>query len=170
MYLKYLPLLLLVMLIQACESNKNTGEFAPYQMLHARAPMKNLVTAGQPSVDDLDKLAKRGIKIVINLRTTKEMKKIKEQEEVEKRGMVYVSIPIDGSDGITLDNAKKLDAAMNDLKQPVLVHCASSNRVGGLLAYRAFVIEHKDAEQALSFGKSAGMKSTEKKVKKLLGL
>ncbi len=170
MNLRSLVVLCFIIFIQACESNKNTGEFALYQMYNARAPLPNLVTAGQPSSDDFERLSKRGIKVVINLRTKKEMKNSNERELVEKHGMTYISIPIDGSDGITLANVKKLDAAMNDLKQPVLVHCASSNRVGGLLAYRAYALQHKTAEQALSFGRSAGMKSTEKKVKKLLGL
>ncbi|MDQ7051171.1 MAG: protein tyrosine phosphatase family protein [Enterobacterales bacterium] len=170
MNIKHLLVLFFIVFIQACESNKNTGEFAPYQMVNARAPSPNLVTAGQPSLEDFDRLAKRGVKVVINLRTKKEMKNSNEREQVEKRGMTYISIPIDGSDGITLANVKKLDAAMNNLKQPVLVHCASSNRVGGLLAYRAYILQHKAAQEALSFGRSAGMKSTEKKVKKLLAL
>lgn len=154
--------------VLACNSSGNKGEFAKFDMINAAAPTKNLMTGGQPSIADLKLLAAGGTKVVVNLRTKGEFNRFDEKSEVEKLGMIYVSIEIDGSDGITLEKAKLLDAALNNLEQPALVHCASSNRVGGLLAYHAFKIQKRSPDQALTFGKSAGMRSTEKRVRKLL--
>ncbi len=156
--------------VLACNSSGNKGEFAKFDMINAAAPTKNLMTGGQPSIADLKMLAAGGTKVVVNLRTKGEFNRYDEKSEVEKLGMKYVSIEIDGRDGITLEKAKLLDASLNNLEQPALVHCASSNRVGGLLAYRAFKIHNQSALEALTFGKSAGMRSTEKQVKKLLGV
>ena len=73
------------------------------------------------------------------------------------------------ADAITPDNARKLHEAIGSAKgAPVLVHCASANRAGGLLAL-AMVTEHgMDREAALEFGRKAGMKSTEAKVREVL--
>lgn len=162
--------LLISLIVAGCNTSGNTGEFAKFDMINAASPTTNLMTGGQPSLEDLKLLADNGTKVVVNLRTKGEFNRYKEKIEVEKLGMKYVSIEIDGSDGITLENVKMLDAALNNLEQPALVHCASSNRVGGLLAYRAFKFQNQSASDALSFGKSAGMRSTEKRVRKLLGV
>jgi len=169
-YSRLWSIMLLFIILQGCGGSGNKGKFAEYDMYHMAAPQKDLLTGGQPSLEDLQRLAKRGTKVVINLRTKGEFKRFNEQQVVERLGMKYVSIEIDGSDGITAKNAQRLDEALNQLKQPALVHCASSNRVGGLLAYRAFVIQKKSPQESLAFGRSAGMSGTEKKVKKLLGL
>ena len=48
-------------------------------------------------------------------------------------GMDYVSLPIAGSMGLTRENAERLAAILDQADGPVLLHCASGNRVGGLL-------------------------------------
>lgn len=162
--------LILGYVLGGCNSSGNQGELAKYQMINAATPVENLITGGQPSIEDLKLLASEGVKVIVNLRTKGEFKRFDEQVEVEKLGMKYVSIEIEGSDGMTEKNAQLLDFALNNLSQPALVHCASSNRVGGLLALRAFKLHNMSAQDAISFGKRAGMSSTEKRVRKLLGL
>ncbi len=169
---KYLYLLTFLssLLILSCTQGGNLGEFAAFDMHNAAAPAEKLMTGGQPSKHDLERLAESGTKVIVNLRTKGEFRKFDEKSVVEGLGMTYVSIEIAGGDDITEENARRLDIALNELKEPALVHCASSNRVGGLLAYRAFKFQNKSAEEAFAFGKSAGMSSTGKKVKKLIGL
>jgi len=158
------------LLILSCSQEGNTGKFETYNMINAAEPLPGLTTGGQPSLQDLKRLADSGTRVVINLRTKGEFKRFDEKSAVEELGMSYVSIEIDGSDGITEHNARKLDEALNNLAQPALVHCASSNRVGGLLAYREFKFQNKTAAEAIEFGKKSGMSSTEKRVRKLLGI
>ncbi len=169
-FARIITVFLFTVFVGACNSSGNKGELAKFEMFNAASPSKNLMTGGQPSIADLKLLASNGTKVIVNLRTKGEFNRFDEQSEVEKLNMKYVSIEIDGSDGITLENAQLLDTALNNLEQPALVHCASSNRVGGLLAYRAFKLQNQSAQEALNFGKRAGMRSTEKRVKKLLGM
>lgn len=162
-------LLITTIAIQSCSQENNT-KYPELEMYNANSPEKGLMTGGQPSIKDLEHMANTGTKVVINLRTKGEFKQFDEKKIVESLGMKYVSIEVAGSKGITRENAMKLNEALNGLKEPALVHCASSNRVGGLLAYRAYLLNGKSAEESLNYGRSAGMSSTEKKVKKLLGL
>jgi uncharacterized protein (TIGR01244 family) len=87
-----------------------------------------------------------------------------EQAVVESLGMDYVSLPIEGRGAISFENAAKLDQILGKYDEPVLVHCGSSNRVGALLALRE-KMNGADDEDALAFGKSAGMTSLEDTVK-----
>ena len=163
-----LSLLLISYLILQCCSNGNASEFSEYDMFNATSAKNNLITAGQPSKADLKRLAKRGVKVIVNLRAIGEFNKFNEKVLVEELGMKYVHIPMKGGQDITANNAQRLDLALNGLKESTVVHCASSNRVGGLLAYRAFSIQKQTAKDAYGFGKKTGMSSTEKQVRKLL--
>ena len=98
--------------------------------------LADVYLAGQPSAEDLAQARKDGIKTVINLRPDAENKTFDERKAVEAAGLAYVHIPFaaeDASDAI-------FDAAREQLKaaqRPILLHCASANRVGGVwLPYR----------------------------------
>ncbi len=161
--LRLSSVILTLLIILSCSGNGNN----PYDMSNTANPGPNLMTGGQPSIDDLNKMAKEGVKTIVNLRTKGEFKQFDEKLVVENLGMKYVLIEVDGSDGITLENTELLDSILNE-GQNTLVHCASSNRVGGLLAYRAFRLQGRSTAEALAFGKKAGMRSTEKKVRQLM--
>jgi protein tyrosine phosphatase (PTP) superfamily phosphohydrolase (DUF442 family) len=51
--------------------------------------------------------------------------------------MSYVSLPVDGAAEVSYANAGHLDKLLAELPKPILLHCASGNRVGALLALRA---------------------------------
>ncbi|MBV1911193.1 MAG: hypothetical protein KUG78_17995 [Kangiellaceae bacterium] len=161
-------LLFVISSAAGAEQLKPGLELDTLDMSHTANPAKNLITGGQPSLLDLSRLAEAGTKLIINLRGNGEFSEFDEKEAVEKLGMKYISIPVAGGSEINLDNAKQLDRALNNLTLPVLVHCASSNRVGGLLAYREFKLKQRSSSDALAFGKSAGMRSTSKVVKTLI--
>jgi protein tyrosine phosphatase (PTP) superfamily phosphohydrolase (DUF442 family) len=86
--------------------------------------------------------------------------------------MTYVSIPVAGQAGLTKENVARLDAALKDAsaKGPVLLHCASGNRIGALLALRAVWVEGKDPAAGLDYGKASGLTGLEPAVKSILGL
>ena len=164
--LKTLSILALAFSLQVC-SNESTNP-AGYDMRNTANPAANLITGGQPSKSDLEKMAKNGVKVIVNLRTKEEFRKFNEKEVVESLGMKYVAIPIGEEKDFNIANIKLLDDALNDLKSPAVVHCASSNRVGGLLALRENLIKNVSASDSIAFGRNAGMRSTEKTVKKLI--
>lgn len=132
-----------------------------------RRPQPTLYTAGQPAAGDWSAIAQGGVGTVINLRTSGEMKDRDERAEVEAAGMRYVALPIAGHEGVTEDNAKTLVDVIANAHGPVLVHCASGNRAGGLLAL-ALAAQGMPAAAALETGRAAGMTSTETQVKQVL--
>jgi protein tyrosine phosphatase (PTP) superfamily phosphohydrolase (DUF442 family) len=76
-------------------------------------------------------------------------------------------LPVSGASGISYDNANALDRILADIDGPVLLHCASSNRVGALLALRA-KMHGADTANALALGIDAGLTSLQPVVEEAL--
>ena len=133
-------------------------------------PQPGLYTAGQPDVDDWRAIARAGVTTVINLRTPEEMAGRDEAAEVRAAGMRYVSLPIAGPDDLSAANAAELWRMLSGSTQPMLVHCASGNRVGALLALGAAQQGAMSAEAALSLGERAGMTRLAPVVRERLGV
>lgn len=127
-------------------------------------PAEAITAAGQPNENGLKELADSGYAAVIDLRAEGEDRGLDEKAVVESLGMDYISLPIEGRGAISFENAAKLDRILGKYEEPVLVHCGSSNRVGALFALRE-KMHGADDENALAFGKSAGMTSLEDTVK-----
>lgn len=88
--------------------------------------------AGQPTEADFKLLADRGVQKVINLRTDEEMQRLgfDEKAAAEAAGLEYVQIPI-GQDEPTEAQIQQIMNELEDAENaPVLMHCASANRVG----------------------------------------
>lgn len=117
--------------------------------------------AAQPVQADLDTFARIGVKTVINLRTELEMAQIGFDEEaaVEAAGMKYVNLPM-GRDIPTNEDLAAMFNALDTAKDgPVLLHCASSNRVGAVWALYRIDRAGLTADQAEAEGRAAGMKA-----------
>lgn len=117
--------------------------------------------AGQPAEADLKLYAERGVKTVVNLRTPAEMEKLgfDEKAAVERNGMVYVNVPVQGEPPADADIQRVMKILDGAKDRPVLMHCASSNRVGMMWSiFRAR--EHGlAADDALAEGKAAGLRN-----------
>lgn len=114
--------------------------------------------AGQPSADDFAVAKKDGIKTVINLRTPGEMR-FDEKGVVKGLGLGYHYLPFAAPDTLKDEIFEKSLKVLGDKKkQPVLMHCASANRVGAIwLAHR--VLTDKVAfDKALKEAKEVGLK------------
>jgi len=120
----------------------------------------HVYSAGQPSKEALKMLAESGIKHIINLRSPDEQT-WDENDLVNGLGMTYHAMPIANAGEVNSENAAKLSDLLNRLKgEGVLVHCASSNRVGALIAISAHLKGLK-TEAAIDEGKRWGLKSLE---------
>ena len=137
---------------------------------NGKMPMEGLVTGGQPTDEQFAALRDAGFATVINLRVPTERGNRGEAEKIAELGMAYVSIPVDGKTGLTEDNAAALAAALDEADGPVLLHCGSGNRVGALLALKAFWLDGASAEEALEIGIAGGVTRLEPTVRELLGL
>jgi protein tyrosine phosphatase (PTP) superfamily phosphohydrolase (DUF442 family) len=102
-------------------------------VVNAREPAPGLLTAGQPGVDHFAALQRAGVRAVVDIRDPLEPRPFDEPELVRGLGMIYenVSVRQGALDDATMDAA--LAALRRHAGQPVLLHCASANRVGGML-------------------------------------
>lgn len=162
-----------LVLLSACASDADIASTAPVKVdLQAVVdtgvvrPVDGITAAGQPDAAALKVFADSGYAAVIDLRTAGESRGLDEQAVVEGLGMDYVTLPV-GSDGISFENARNLDALINRYDAPVLVHCGSSNRVGALLALRAS-LDGADDETAIQLGRQGGLTGLEPAVRKVL--
>lgn len=133
-----------------------------------RKPRPGLLTAGQPTPAAWSLLARDGVGTVINLRPDGEMSGRNEAAEVAAAGLAYHSLPVAGADGITAENARALMSLIENADGDVLVHCASGNRVGALLALAAVAEGGLDTEAAVAVGKAAGLGSLEPRVREVI--
>ena len=140
----------------------------PAQSLPSRAePLPNVVTSGQPDPASISELADAGFVAVIDLRGVNEDRGFDEQAVVESQGMQYISLPVAGAAGVSYENATLLDDILREVSGPVLLHCASGNRVGALLSLRAHS-QGARPEEALELGAEAGLSSLSDTVKALI--
>jgi len=127
-------------------------------------PIDGITSSGQPDAKEFEIVAKSGYVAVIDMRGPDENRGLDEKAVVENLGLKYVEFPLVGREAISFDNAQHLDTLLADFDGPVLLHCGSGNRVGAILALR-HSLQGADDEDAMEFGKSAGMTSLEPLVK-----
>lgn len=137
---------------------------------NCRTPATGLCTGGRPRPEHLQAARDKGVRTVINLCPDTEAVDYDEATLVRGLGMRYVTIPVAGPTDLTLENARKLAAALADsgAGHPVLLHCASGNRVGALMAVKARFVDGLGADEALALGRSTGLKALEPFVTALL--
>lgn len=140
-------------------------------MTEIRPFAHDLFSSGQPSPEQLEKLARDGVRTVINLRAPNEPGQYDEQAEATRNELRYVSIPVAGAQDLTPATVQRFS---NELAQaraagPVLIHCASANRVGALVALEQGLHQGADIDTSLAAGRAAGLASLEPAVRELLG-
>ena len=138
---------------------------------NARMPVEGLITAGQPTQEQLDALRAAGVEHFVSLRPTTEDGAGWEEAWASSEGFDFDRLPISGAGSLTRDNVETFAAIMEEVgDEPAVLYCASSNRVGAMLALKAHWIDGQAPEAALEFGLSAGLTSLENPVRELLGL
>lgn len=124
-------------------------------------PLPWLVTAGQPTADQMRAAATAGIRTVIDLRDPMEPRPFDEASVAAELGLTYVNTPVTPG---TLTNAtleRVLAAVRAHADTPTLLHCASANRVGAaLIPY--FILDRGMSEQdAVDAAMMIGLRSAE---------
>lgn len=146
---------------QAAESS----QIQAVAIANQHSPKEHIISGGQPTQQQLAALKAAGVKHVINLRTAGEQG-WDEAGYVQSLGMQYHAIPIAGAAGITDANAKALATLLNKLAgEATLVHCASGNRVGALIALSA-AERGQTVDEAITEGKRWGLTRLESAVRK----
>ncbi len=121
---------------------------------------ESFATAAQPKDEAWQKLSANGFKSVLNLRTDKEgVDLTKEREMVEKAGLRYISIPVTGNDPKPEQAEAFINAVKDGQNQPMLIHCASANRVGGFFMIYRVLEQGWSEDKALEEAKQIGLTS-----------
>ena len=131
------------------------------------SPVAGITAAGQPDREAFEVFAASGYTTVIDMRGAGENRGLDEESTVAELGMQYIAFPITSAEAISFESAAKLEEMIANADGPVLVHCASSNRVGALLALRASLAGASD-EDALAHGFAGGMTSLAGPVQEIL--
>jgi uncharacterized protein (TIGR01244 family) len=135
-----------------------------------REAAEGLYSSGQPQPGQWNRLAAAGLRSVLNLRPACELPGRDEAKEVAEAGLGYAQLPIADAASLDREAARGLDTMLRQLAAPLLVHCASGNRVGALVALREAWFVGADAEVALARGRAAGLAGLEPQVRRQLGL
>jgi uncharacterized protein (TIGR01244 family) len=132
-----------------------TADASAFPNYHLIRP--GLVAAGQPSPEGLAQLKEMGFKTVINLRTEKEGAK-DEEAVLKAAGLGYVWVPVT-AETLSRADAEAVGKVLEDPSSgPVLLHCATANRVGAVWALLQ-ALRGRTPEEAESDGKAVGLKS-----------
>ena len=139
-------------------------------MITIRNVAPGLHASGQPTPGDLAALAARGVRTVINLRTADEPVGYDEPGEADRLGLRYLVIPIAGPQDITPEAVARFSRELETAARHggTLVHCASSNRVGALIALDRCHAHGASREEALACGRAAGLTTLEPFIDNLL--
>jgi protein tyrosine phosphatase (PTP) superfamily phosphohydrolase (DUF442 family) len=130
-------------------------------LANAGCPLPGVATGGQPAEEEFRRLAEAGYRTVVDLRAPDEPRGIDEPDVVRRAGMEYVNLPVTAQ---TLDDATfdRFRSLMKDpAHRPMLVHCASANRVGAILIPYLILDEGKDPSEALEIAAEVGLRSRE---------
>ena len=119
--------------------------------------------AGQPTPQHLADLAREGVRTVINLRGPEEPVEYDEAAEAARLGLRYVTLPVTGPADLDRDRVRQFGRALDEARREggVLIHCASSNRVGAMVALDETLNRGCELAEALERGRAAGLKTLE---------
>ncbi len=117
---------------------------------------------GQPSRADLAAAALYpGIRSVLNLRHDVEPKGFDEAAALSDLGVAYENVPFGSPDQLT---DQVFDESLNVIEEaprPLLVHCASGNRVGAIWMAHRMLNDAYTEQAALSEARQVGLRNDE---------
>jgi uncharacterized protein (TIGR01244 family) len=158
-------LVLIALLLSACASTPETGQDPLPALQGFVAQPDGIYTGGRIADADVATLKQAGVKQIIDLTPDTETPDFDEAAAVRAAGLDYANLPLAGADDFSLANVQAFDAMLDSAERPLLVHCASSNRVGAMAALRAAWIDKRSTEEALEIGRAWGLKSMEPQVR-----
>ena len=121
---------------------------------------ESYATGGQPSDMAFGKLAGSGFRSVLNLRTADEGVDLeKERRAVEESGMRYFSIPVISSAPRAEQAGEFIRLVKGKANHPMLIHCATANRVGAFMMIYRVVEQGWTEERALGEAVKIGLSS-----------
>ena len=116
-----------------------------------------LFMSGQPEKDDLEVIAKKGVKRIISLRQDGEVD-WDEAAAAKDAGMQFIPVPFRSPDSLNDEVFDKVRSLLAK-DEPTLLHCGSANRVGAVwLTYRV-LDQGIPLKEALQEAKKVGLRN-----------
>ncbi|HEY4583472.1 MAG TPA: sulfur transferase domain-containing protein [Lysobacter sp.] len=155
----------LILALAAAAGCATTAPTVVPAVADARSPARGIVTGGRLAPGDVDAVRAAGIRTVIDLTPDAETPGFDEAAAVRGAGLAYANLPLSGPADLTRANVLAFDALLRRAARPVLVHCASGNRVGAMAALRAAWIDGLGADEAIAVGRAWGLTGLEPAVR-----
>lgn len=126
---------------------------------YAACPLPGVATGGQPSAAAWPQLADAGYRTVVDLRAPIEPRGHEEPASVRAAGLEYIAIPVSQPTlgDSEFDNFREIVRAPE--RRPILVHCATSNRVGALLLPYFALDQGMPLADATRLAQTAGLRN-----------
>ncbi len=119
----------------------------------------DFATGAQPVGDAYSKAAANGFRSVVSLRTPNELDVARERAKVESVKMRYFNIPVISSAPQVQQADEFLRLARDKSNHPMLVTCASANRVGAFMMILRVIDQGWSEEKALQEAIRIGLSS-----------
>jgi protein tyrosine phosphatase (PTP) superfamily phosphohydrolase (DUF442 family) len=120
----------------------------------------DLYMGGQPSEEVLEAAKKSGVLHVVNLRGASEDAGFDEENKVAVLGMRYHNPGFSKAEELTVPVFMRLrDLLSNKANRPMLLHCASANRVGAVWLAHRVLDDGLAYDKALAEAKQVGLRS-----------
>jgi protein tyrosine phosphatase (PTP) superfamily phosphohydrolase (DUF442 family) len=128
---------------------------------NAAEPLPGLLTSGQPEPGHFKALGAQGVKTVIDIRDAMEPRSFDEPALVRQLGMTYLNVSVrqGALDDAVMDSV--LAAIRQSDGQPLLLHCASANRVGGVLIPYFMMDKGMSEEDAVAAAMKVGLRGAD---------
>jgi uncharacterized protein (TIGR01244 family) len=118
-----------------------------------------VLLAGQPTREGLTDVGRRGIRTVINLRPADELN-WDEAALVKDLGMQYFNVPFRSANDLTDQVFDRVRVLLGDKQHhPVMLHCASANRVGAVWLAHRVLNDGLSYSDALAEARAVGLRS-----------
>jgi len=160
------PLAMASLIAASCSSGApqhraiTTDKLEPYscgsvKRLHTYG---GIFLASQPEKEDFKQAKDGGVKTVINLRRKDELS-WDEEAAVKELGLEYHHVPFKAPEELTDEVFDRTRNLLRDSsKKPILLHCASANRVGAIWLVHRAVDDGLSFESAMEEARVVGLK------------
>ena len=128
---------------------------------NGRLTLPGVVTAGQLSAEQFRAAAVAGMKTVLDLRPPDEARGYDEPATAREAGVDYRCLPVTAASLGTAQFAE-VRRVIGDLTlRPLLIHCATANRVGAVLIPHLVLDQGMDSREALRVAREIGLRNDE---------
>ncbi len=125
----------------------------------------HIVALFTPDESDLRRAASAGMKSLVNFREASEkgLSPSDEQRIAEAAGLNYLHCPV-ASDSLSTELVDDFRRSLDDLPQPVFLHCASGKRAGAMTLMALAADKGWDGDTALAEGRQRGIDLSQEKI------